>query len=74
MPQFIDPSDALVHGHRDRRMHRFPDPPCDDCGSEEIAVTMRTTMTIYYRCYACGMIWALPKPDSRTHQPAPPGM
>ena len=72
MPQHLDPVDTLGHGHRERRMRRFPDPPCDGCGSDQIAVTLRTEMAIYYRCPACALIFALPKPGVRRYHPAPP--
>ena len=54
-------------------MRRFPDPPCDGCGSDQIAVMLGTEMAIYYRCAACALIFALPKPGVRLYHGAPPG-
>ena len=53
----------------ERRMHpREPNPPCGRCHATAVAVALRTSHVLYFRCAECGEVWSMPKPG--TEHPA----
>ena len=56
MTQILDPVP-------DRRTpDRFADSRCSKCQPGEVRAIKRTTMAVYYRCFACNTVWGEPKP------------
>ena len=36
-----------------------PPPPCPRCSGTDVQASMRTKQVAYYRCAACGHMWAV---------------
>ena len=45
-----------------RSATRLEVPPCATCERPTVAVVLRTSMVIYFRCLVCGCVWSVPKP------------
>ena len=43
--------------------------PCPECGSPEVAPTMKTRESTYCRCPLCGHIWHEDRTDARPEPP-----
>jgi hypothetical protein len=44
--------------------HRLFTPPfCESCESSKTEVATRTDYVLYIRCWACGHVWSVPKPE-----------
>jgi DNA-directed RNA polymerase subunit M/transcription elongation factor TFIIS len=52
----------ILPEHDRRTSARRAEPHCPACARDQVRVTVRTSMVIYYRCDECGHIWPEQKP------------